>query len=155
MPPARNALSVAADGLYEALQRAAAIYITEHPGQPLRVYRTPKLQVTTPAVWIGIPTVAMLEPFFHASWPITIAVDGDQPEQSDTLYEIVGRVWDEISAQPGGYNPESVQPENITIQGTEGGQSALAAVIYIDHSIGARTFCQPDMADPQPLITTP
>jgi hypothetical protein len=143
---ARNALSVAADGLFEALERAAALYIAEHPGHPLRVYRTPPLQPTTPAVWIGIPSVVFIDPYFAASFPVSIVVDGDQPEQADVLYEIIGRVFDEVS-RADGFHPESVQPITAPIHGTEGTQSALGAVIAVDHTVGARTLCPPEMAD--------
>ena len=143
---ARNVLSVAADSLYEALERAAAIYIAEHPGHPLRTYRTPPLAPVTPAVWLGLPILSLFAPVINETWVITMVVDGDQPEQADTLYEIIGRVWDEVSRQPG-FNPDGLRPENITISGTEGPQTALAAAMSVEHSTGARTLCPPEFAD--------
>jgi hypothetical protein len=140
-----NVLSVAADSLSEALERAAAIYITEHPGKPLRTYRTPPPAPVTPAVWIGLPILTVLSPLVAQTWMVTMAVDGDQPEQADTLYEIIGRVWDEVARQPG-FKPDGVRPENIAIQGTDG-TTALAAVMSVEHSTGARTLCPPNFAD--------
>lgn len=141
-----NVLSDAADSLYTALQRAAALYVTDHPGKPLRAYRTPPLQPVTPAVWLGVPIITTLGSIIGQTWPITMAVDGDQPEQADTLYEIIARVWDEV-ARESGFNPDAVRPENIAIQGTEGPTTAFAAVMSVDCSTGARTMCPPQFAD--------
>ena len=75
-----------------------------------------------------------------------MVVDGDQPEQADTLYEIIGRVWDEVSRQAG-FNPDGLRPETIPVPGTEGNQSYLAAAMSVEHSTGARTLCPPEFAD--------
>ena len=62
---ARNVLSVAADDLFEALERASAIYTAEHPGHPLRPYRTPPPAPVVPAVWLGLPILTLFPPLIN------------------------------------------------------------------------------------------
>lgn len=140
-----NALSDAADRLFDAMERAVAIY-TAASSKPLRPSRTPQLAPVVPAVWLGLPTVTFSNPVFQSAWEITIAVDGDQPVQVDALYEIVSLIWDELGREKG-FNPEVISPTTIPIQGSEGSQSVLGAVITVGYSVGARTLCPPEMAD--------
>jgi len=139
-----NALSDSADRLYDALERACALYTTAS-SKPLRPSRTPLLAPVVPAVWLSIPTVSFASPMFQSVWEITAAVDGDQPVQVDALYEIVSYVWDEVAREQG-FNPELIQPTTIAVQGSEGSQSVLGAVISVTHVIAARTLCPPVMA---------
>jgi hypothetical protein len=141
-----NRISEAADSLFEALQRAGALYVTNNTGRTLRVYRTPPQRPATPAAWLGVPGLSFFDPVINQLWQITVVVDGDQPEQADTLYELVAHIWDEV-ARTKGFNPDGMRPETVPVPGSEGNAQVLGAVINVEYSTAGRTLCPPTLAE--------
>ena len=146
---ARNVLSVAADDLFEALERAAAIlHIAEHP-------RAPSEDVQDAAAGPGDPgrvaraadPVAVRPGLINETWVITMVVDGDQFEQADTLYEIIGRVWDEVSPMSRFRIPTAFVPRTSPSAAPKAHRQPWRQAMSVEHSTGARTLCPPEFAD--------
>jgi hypothetical protein len=104
-----------------------------------RVSKTTPSSVVAPAVWIETPSLSERaqgnSTFIVATFPVMMAVDGDQRVQVLTLDELTARVWDASRIERG--NPVSSSPSTIDV----GGPNLRAATVNVDIVIVSRNLC--------------
>lgn len=108
-----------------------------------RVHAHAPKNIATPCIWIGRPRLTTrvqgrASAFIVCSFTITIAVDGDDTQQSIVLDDLVSQVWDAVDVVTGA-QALNANPRSLDI----GGPNTTGMDVSVDVSIAARSLCPP------------
>lgn len=63
-----------------------------------RVHRYPPNSITSPCVFLDMPTMQLLPDAISAEWPVTLIVDGAAPAQLQSFDLALAALWDALGA---------------------------------------------------------
>lgn len=61
-----------------------------------RVHRYPPNSITSPCVFLDMPSLQLLPDAISAEWPVTLVVDGSAPAQLQSFDLAVAALWDAL-----------------------------------------------------------
>lgn len=138
-------MSVIGDARTALFDALAPVFVDPIDGWTFagRIHRTKPADLIAPSVYIGASTgrdVTGQAPAYVVTFPVHVAYDGANQSQVDGLEEIISRVHDAALAVG---KPVSHDNTEVLTRRAGTASTLAAAVIDVDVTVRARTFCIP------------